>query len=155
MYNVHPRFRPSFQGKKIFAYRYLFFVLERNFSIYFWTCYGTSNFMERILQNTRTDTCYFRYYPCIMHSLIFPWKMWTTKCAWYMANYWVHKTLHQEFENLCIVSLPALLQTGCLSLPSSITHVFKRYFLLVFALYHGDWLGFAFQTTLCLTFYFE
>ena len=36
--------------------------------------------MQQILQNTRTDTRYVKYYPCTMHTLIFPSKLWA-KCA--------------------------------------------------------------------------
>ena len=42
---------------------------------------------KKQLQNTRTDTRYFRYYPGIMLILIFPLKFWAKKCALYTAKY--------------------------------------------------------------------
>ena len=38
------------------------------------------------LQNTRTDTRYFRYYPCRMRILIFPLKHLGNKCVIYTAR---------------------------------------------------------------------
>ena len=38
------------------------------------------------LQNTRTDTRYFRHHPCMIHTLIFPSKIWATKYELYTAN---------------------------------------------------------------------
>ena len=97
MYSAHPCFWPKLSGKKsfnflnsiiyLFIFKYLFFVLQRNFSIYFCTYYDTRNFMWKELQNTRTDTRYFRYYPCMICILIFPSNIWAKKCVLYTTKY--------------------------------------------------------------------
>ena len=45
-------------------------------------------FCNKWLQNTRTDTRYFRYYPCIMCTLIFLSKIWTKKVCLIHGKIW-------------------------------------------------------------------
>ena len=87
-------FGPNFQEKISFVliFKFNYFVLRYLFLYY----KGILAFIfdhimvQEILCNNykiRTDTRYFRYYPCIMHILIFPSKISAQKCALYAAKY--------------------------------------------------------------------
>ena len=74
VYNAHPCFWPKFSGKKsfilifnsiicLFIFRYLFFALYSNFSIYFCTYYGTRNIMQQITTKHKNRYKVFQVLP--------------------------------------------------------------------------------------------
>ena len=77
--------------KKIFCFNFLieFFInlyLDTYFLYYngilafiFEHLMGQEILCNKELQNTRTDTRYFRYYPCLMCIFTFPSKIWAKK----------------------------------------------------------------------------
>ena len=95
---THPCFGSKLSGKKpfilifnsiiyLFIFRYLFLYYKRILAFTFEHIMVQEILCNKSLQNTRTDTRYLRYYPCMMCFHVFPSKIWAKKHTFYMTKY--------------------------------------------------------------------
>ena len=91
IYNAHPRVWPKLSGKISFMLIFNYLFIDTCFLYYkrILAFIYEHNLLQEILCNnykTRTDKRYFRYYPCIMHILIFPSKIWAKSVHYIQQN---------------------------------------------------------------------